>query len=217
MVIFNPGAYGEYPPGDLMLLWVITTSISIFGGLLVHMIGFAVRQVRAFCRWADEIPIDLLRVERYQVFALQPMRYLLILVVFLSVNLIAYQLMTVTSDEFVLVAVQLHLIVPMLFYAWFVMKPIVMLKNRIAEAKAREIEMIQQALSGQREALAHTQIAHVADEFAAPDLMFYEQQINAVWEWPVQGNVQRLTLYILLPPLVWVLAALVERVVDSVL
>ena len=45
--------------------------------------------------------------------------------------------------------------------------------------------------------------------------MMYEQYVKDIWEWPIQGYVQRLVFYVLLPPLAWVLAALVEQIVDS--
>ena len=89
------------------------------------------------------------------------------------------------------------------------------MQRRIASAKHQELLAIREALAGRREALELSQIAGVADEFKTPDLMAYEQQIKNIWEWPIQSYVQRILLYVLLPPLAWILAALVEQIVDT--
>jgi hypothetical protein len=62
---------------------------------------------------------------------------------------------------------------------------------------------------------------------AAPDsaalaelapLLSYKREIAGVSTWPFDiGNVTRFSLYLVIPPLTWVAAALIENLVDSVL
>ena len=217
LLLLYPKTYIDSDFGPLLNLWFQFAGIFIFGVVAVHLVEFCRRQVKAFCSWAGEIDIDLLDIERYQVFTIQPLRYLLITVIFISANVIVFRILSFTNPTFGLLAIQLPLMFAMLAFAYYVAKPIIILRSKIKQAKAHEIDVIRKALAGDRNKLQESQIAHVAAEFAAPDLMIYEQRIQSIWEWPIQGKVQRIALYVLLPPLAWVLAALVERVIDAVL
>ncbi len=96
-------------------------------------------------------------------------------------------------------------------------RPALLVRSRIRATKEAELAAVRRALAGDRSALDATSIRHLAGEFTAPDLLSYEQRIQQIWEWPIQGSVQRILLYVMLPPLAWVLAALVERLVDMAL
>ena len=217
MKIFQPEFYGSAGTGVILREWLLTSALVVSTVLTGHIVGFSYRQIKLFTRWADTADVDLLHIDDYQVYTLQPMRYLLITVIFASLNILAYQVMTYSeSEEQVLLALAPIVSVMLLSVIAFI-KPVAAIRDRIHQKKMLEIEAIRSALGGQREALKNAQIAPVAHEFATPDLMMYEQYIRNIWEWPIQGYVQRILLYVLLPPLAWVLAALVERMVDGLL
>lgn len=217
LLIFQPSAYQSLDPGELLNIWGLCIGVFIYGVIVVHISAFAKRHVDAFCLWAENTEVDLLNMERYQIFTLQPMRYLLITVIFVSMNIVVYQLLKQTLSPTTIISVQLPYIAALIVFIYFIVRPMVIVRNRIKVAKTAEVDIIRRALAGDRERLKESRIAHLASEFSAPDLMLYEQRIQGIWEWPIQGNVQRIGLYILLPPLAWVLAAFVERIVDALL
>ena len=50
------------------------------------------------------------------------------------------------------------------------------------------------------------------------DLLQYRREVNSTSEWPFDvGALSRLALYLIIPPLTWVGAALIENLVDSAL
>ncbi|MBT7371032.1 MAG: hypothetical protein HN816_10315 [Gammaproteobacteria bacterium] len=216
-VIFRLGDYANLGAGDLAYLWLVCVCLAVFNFVLIHLFSFCFRQSRVFCEWAETTSIDLLEMEQYQVFSHQPMRFLLVTVLFLSANLIIFEFLKQGSPLITLILVQLPLVLAILLFLIFVMRPVLIIRRRIALAKSREIIIIKIAILGDRSQLQGSQIRSVANEFKAPDLMQYLDRIEGIWEWPVQGNVQRLTLYGLLPPVAWILAALVERGVDLLL
>lgn len=215
--VFSAAEYARVGAGYAIIGWVVSLTPFLIGIIAVHLFAFLRFQSKVFCALVDEAQIDLLHMEQYEAFALQPMRYLLLLVILISIGIMSYLVLSVTLPEEVMIQflelVFLFFLVP----AVFVMRPVFRLRRRIRNAKRQELETVREALAGNRQVLASSCIAHMADEFNGPDLMVYEQRILGIWEWPVQGLVQRIVLYVLLPPLAWVLAALVERMIDAML
>lgn len=211
----QPAFYTLANAGELMQEWLLNLIVFMSGCLMVNIVFFVYRQMKLFTACARTLDVDLMHTEEAQFFTLQPLRYLLVTVVFVSLNIILYQVLIATeSAESVVLALSPVVLVLVLGNIVF-LKPVIVVKNRIKEIKEREISALREALSGNREALQGSNIARFADEFAAPDLMMYEQYVRDIWEWPIQGYVQRIVFYVLLPPLAWVLAALVEQLVDG--
>jgi hypothetical protein len=42
-------------------------------------------------------------------------------------------------------------------------------------------------------------------------LLTYRMFLDSLWDWPIASHVQKLILYGLLPPLTWVVAAMIEN------
>lgn len=213
--LLDPQYYEVTPLGSIWLEWLVTLSLLLTGVLIVHVVGFSRRQIRLFDRWANDFKVDLMHTDECQVFTLQPMRYLLITVIYASLNIIVYQVLSALGMGEQAFQGQTPLVVLMLVCCLPFIHPVRVIRDRIADIKQREIDAVRVALAGDRSSLANSQIAHISDEFSAPDLMMYEQYVKDIWEWPIQGYVQRLLFYVLLPPLAWVLAALVEQMVDA--
>ena len=153
LLLLYPKTYIDTEFGPVLNLWFQFAGIFVFGVVAVHLVEFCRRQVKAFCSWAGEIDIDLLDIERYQVFTIQPLRYLLITVIFISANVIVFRILSFTNPTFGLLAVQLPLMIAMLAFAYYVAKPIIILRNKIKQAKANEIDVIRRALAGDRNKL----------------------------------------------------------------
>ncbi|XOV86694.1 MAG: hypothetical protein ACFHX7_17200 [Pseudomonadota bacterium] len=47
--------------------------------------------------------------------------------------------------------------------------------------------------------------------------MYYEDRIKNIWEWPFEAHIRRLVIFVLLPPLTWILAAAVEILFENFL
>lgn len=213
--LLSTGYYETTGTGSIILEWVLFLVLMVTGVLVVHLIGFCRRQIALCDDWARTFNIDLMHTDECQVFTMQPMRYLLITVIYVSLNIIVYQVLAALGEGDAAFVGQMPLVAAMMICCIPFIHPVGVVRDRIAEVKQAEILSIRKALAGDRSALEQSQIAHIADEFSAPDLMMYEQYVKDIWEWPILGYVQRLLLYVLLPPLAWILAALVEQVVDA--
>lgn len=180
--------------GTLINEWLLSGTLFLSGVVVLHAIAFCRRQIKVFSNWAEAFEIDLTRTEACQIFTVQPMRYLLIMVIFISLNVIVYQILSETGFADQAFLAQLPLVLMMMLFLIPLIKPVSIIRARIAEAKSNEIKAIRSALAGHREALEGAQIAAIAPEFKVPDIMMYEQYVRDIWEWPVQGYVQRILL-----------------------
>lgn len=96
------------------------------------------------------------------------------------------------------------------------MLPIVAVRSRIFREKAKEIDAVTLAIHGDRDALKNTNIADEADSIARSNLIIYRDLVEWTSEWPItNSSVKRLGIYVIVPLLAWVGAALVERMIDS--
>jgi hypothetical protein len=96
--------------------------------------------------------------------------------------------------------------------------PMMSIRNRISQEKDLELARIQKAMHGDSTALSDSAISRDADHVGFTELVLYRQMIQDVNEWPVDFPIFiRLTIYVVIPLLAWIGAALVERLVDFVL
>lgn len=101
--------------------------------------------------------------------------------------------------------------VPMLLLAALPVWPV---HRRIAAAKRDALSRVQQEI----DALAPPGEPLPADLPALAPLLTYRRELQAVPEWPFDlGVMARLAFYLIIPPLTWVGAALIENLVNAVL
>ncbi|MEX0964746.1 MAG: hypothetical protein WDZ52_11970 [Pseudohongiellaceae bacterium] len=81
------------------------------------------------------------------------------------------------------------------------MMPLITLKSRIAVAKSMEITFVRRALAGDFSGIEHSQFGRKLADFSPADLMYYEDRIKNIWEWPIEAQIRRLVIFGLLPPL----------------
>lgn len=94
--------------------------------------------------------------------------------------------------------------------------PILAVRSRIFREKLREIDAVTLAIQGDRSGLKHTSIADEADTITRSNMIIYRDLVERTSEWPItNSSVKRLGIYVIVPLLAWVGAALVERMIDS--
>lgn len=92
------------------------------------------------------------------------------------------------------------------------------LRRRIRAAKRAEIARVERSIAGDPEALAGSMVAADAERLRLVDLLAYRRELAAVREWPYDSPaLTRFAIVLLLPVASWILAALVERLVDAFL
>ena len=94
--------------------------------------------------------------------------------------------------------------------------PIWPVHRRLAEMKHEQLGDINRQLESRLEAcgedLSSAQLAELAP------LLTYRREVQAAPTWLFDGdNISRLLLYLVIPPLTWIAAALMENLVDSLL
>jgi hypothetical protein len=197
-------------------LWVHAI-VTFWGGIvMIHLLVFLARQYDSFSRLAREVRIDLSDLEDVQIFARPLLRYLLVVILVTVLIGLFYQFTSLSLPQREEVLFRVFIPGELLAFLIIIVfvRPVLIVRDRIKATKINELMQIRKALGGDRSALSLTQIAHIANEFSAPDLMMYQERVTAIWEWPVQQHMQRLAFYILIPPFAWIMAALVERVLD---
>jgi hypothetical protein len=95
--------------------------------------------------------------------------------------------------------------------------PIWSAHRRLKVAKSEELNAIRTRLEQAREGL-DTALEEPVKLAQLNDLLSYRREIMGVSEWPFDlGAVSRLGLYLIIPPLTWVGAALIENLVETLL
>ncbi|MFP6795183.1 MAG: hypothetical protein VB996_18150 [Pseudomonadales bacterium] len=85
---------------------------------------------------------------------------------------------------------------------------------RMRSEKAQELNSINTALSGNSRAL-ESSLLMGEDRRSKNDLRIYRDRITAIKEWPFTDHIRALVLFGILPPLTWVIAALIEILIEG--
>jgi hypothetical protein len=89
--------------------------------------------------------------------------------------------------------------------------PVWILRNRIRDKKLAEMGQITRSLRGDKEAVKTINIHALDAPTTAADLLTHRMFLDSLWEWPIASHLQKLILFGLLPPLTWVVAAMIEN------
>ena len=88
--------------------------------------------------------------------------------------------------------------------------PLYVIYKRISAAKVQELSNIDRGLAGEEGALSGSMIGDQAAAMTAFELLQYKELVHRMWVWPIGPQIQKIVLIGLVPPVTWVLAALVE-------
>jgi hypothetical protein len=103
-----------------------------------------------------------------------------------------------------IVLLAVAVLLPYIYSIWI-------LRNRIRDKKIAEMGQITLALRGDKEAVKTINIHALDAPTTAADLLTHRMFLDSLWDWPIASHVQKLILFGLLPPLTWVVAAMIEN------
>ncbi|MGV0034367.1 MAG: hypothetical protein ACNYPE_05175 [Candidatus Azotimanducaceae bacterium WSBS_2022_MAG_OTU7] len=183
--------------------------------LIVFSIDVVLRQLVCLVRIADKIRIDLLNAEFYSTLANAMVR-LVGLYIFglciLSLSYIAYTEGELGPSEMLLLMMPWYL--PGLIIISLYIIPFNRFKARMHFKKVQELNAINAALAGNFKALENSLLLG-EDHPSKIDLLTYRDRIRAIKEWPFTDRIRALVLFGILPPLTWVIAALIEILIEG--
>lgn len=197
------------PDTQWNLLWGVPL-FGVFWFSLWYVICIVVRMAGGFARIGrDRVRVDLLAVERLAPFMRAGLRLTMLSV--LGLTLIPLQGVLTGRFDIWTALPALCLIAPMTVYV--LLRPMWGVHLAIVQAKQRELARIAEALGYN----AGRELAEVTrEEFAR--LLLYRAEIERASEWPHErSEVHRLLVYVLIPPLAWLGAALFERLVSRLI
>jgi hypothetical protein len=195
----------------------VCLAILFYTVIEVHLVAFCLRQVMVFRRVAKNFQVDLMTTELNNALSNPLIRFLVVSLVATSCGMLIYQIVPFPSLQRRIF--QGGSLAALFLAAMIVvsMVPLFILRARIAVAKQIEITQIRQALKGDFSGVGQSHFGAQLKDFTPADLMYYEDRVKNIWEWPIEAHIRRLVIFGLLPPLTWVLAAAVEVVFESVL
>lgn len=196
---------------------VVFLAIIFYTVVEVHLVAFCLRQVLVFRRIAKNFQVDLMTTELNNALSNPLIRFLMVGLVATSCSMLVYQIVPFPSLQRRML--QGGTVAALFLGAMVIVSlvPLFILKARIAVAKQIEITQIRQVLKGDFSGVSQSHFGPRLTDFTPADLMYYEDRIKNIWEWPIEAHIRRLVIFGLLPPLTWVLAAAVEVVFESVL
>jgi len=182
-----------------MLVWVVMTSV------ISELFQIAL----LFARLARRVRIDLLQPRALTPFA----RVAVISTLAMIGALAAFPLLWLNNGSSALASIPglTAIGIPMLFLFAMPLWPI---HREIAAAKAAEIARLDAEVAAITRG-GHADAAHITE--LAP-LLAYRREIESRHEWPFDTGVSgRLAIYLVIPPLTWVGAALIQHFIEGAL
>jgi len=158
---------------------------------------------------ARTIRIDLVDLQFYSSISDPFVRLVMLLAVLLSATGLAGVLAPEIND----LTIALAILITLLFVPTILLyiAPVWSLRNRIRDAKTEQLELISRSLKGDREAYARVLEIESSSDISKIELLTRQMFVESRWEWPIASHIQRLVLFGLLPPITWILAAIIEN------
>ncbi|MFH1765183.1 MAG: hypothetical protein ABIF09_13425 [Gemmatimonadota bacterium] len=187
---------------------------ALFWVIVFQMLALFFRNAKAFhLLGIHGVRIDLLDVGSLTPFARVAIRNLLIFIGGFAVAPLAL----LQGNQF-LVPLTIGLALTMPCCVALVGIPVYAVHLRLAKAKEEELDRVRRAIRGEREAMEDSPVAEDAGQMTVAGLVMYRRMVEDIQEWPIAASeILRFALYVIIPFLAWVGAALVERAVDAIL
>ena len=185
--------------------WVMGSFASFFGGILTYRVW---SDARSFARLARALPeVDLLEREALLPFARQGLRSAVPGVIFAT-----FFALNLGDEGFWFAASTLGTLVLAQNVAMLLI-PVRGLHERLRSAKREELARVNAAIRGEAGALRGSPLDGRTPALA--DLLAWRRFVESVPEWPIDvSTIGRFALYVGIPLISWVGAALVERMLD---
>ncbi|MFT7043669.1 MAG: hypothetical protein ACJAW7_002431 [Candidatus Azotimanducaceae bacterium] len=196
---------------DLIMSFIIVPISGLALGLSWAII---ISQINSLAHAARHIKIDFLQLNDYAAIANAGVRLFLAVIAWLSIN----TLMMLFVDEPTTTVSMMRLSLVFGFVAAVMLLPYIypvwILRNRIKDKKIAEMAQNTrslQSLRGDDEVMSTISSQGRGASTTTADLLTYRMFLDSLWEWPIASHVQKLILFGLLPPLTWVVAAMIEN------
>jgi len=184
--------------------------------IVLYSADLIVRQLLSLSKITDRVRINLWEREFYSVLANPMARFFALYILGLCV--ITASFLVFTEGEYgagEMLVTMMPWYVPGLVFMSIYLLPYHRFRNRVHVQKMLELNRVSQALAGNaalmRDSPLHVDVANLR----LIDLLTYQDRIRGVREWPFTDRVRGFVLFGILPPLTWVIAALIEIMIES--
>ena len=202
--------FTEYATGGPELIYLFI--LSPLNGLMAGMCcAIAISQIISLTHAARHIKIDFLQLSDYAAIANPGVRVFLCAVPLLSIFPLMMMNVDDPEDADLMMRVSLMIVLLAVALLLLYLYPVWILRNRIKDKKLAEMGQITRSLLGDDDAMSTISIHGRGAPTTTVDLLMHQMFIESRWEWPIASHVQKLILFGLLPPLTWVVAAMIEN------
>ncbi len=187
--------------------------------LVIFCVDIFFRQLLCLNEVCAKIRISLLEADVYAVLANPMLRFLRLYIFGLCIVFTSYTVFTSGELAFtVMLIIVMPFYLPGLFMLALFMFPYNQYKHRIHVAKTIELNHVHRAIvKGDKAHLSSSLIGADAAKLHRVDLMYYEDKIRKIKELPFTDRIRGMLLFGVLPPLTWVIAALIEIFIEGVI
>ncbi len=184
--------------------------------MIILSIDVILRQLISLMTITQKIRIDLLSAEIYSTLANSMVRHVGLYI--FGVCIIALSYITFTAGALgpseMLVAMMPWYLPGLIIISLYLI-PYNHFHRRMHSRKFQELNSISSALAGNQAALGHTLLKDEPRPISKIDLLYYQDRIRAIREWPFTDRIRALVLFGILPPLTWVIAAIIEILIEG--
>ncbi len=185
--------------------------------LIVLCFDVLFRQLICMMRVVKHIRIDLLNADFYSTLANSMVRHVGLQI--FGICLISFSYIIFTEGQLgwlEMMVVMMPWYLPGLVIISLYLVPYNHFRRRVRFHKHQELNCVAAALAGNYRALDHSLLKDEPQPTKI-DLLYYQDRIRAVREWPFTDRIRALVLFGILPPLTWVIAALIEISIEGAL
>lgn len=185
---------------------------------IIFCIDITFRQLAELGKIVEKIQINLLETDSYSTLANPMLRFVGLYIFGLCVITISFLIFTEGEYGFGrMMLIMSPWYLPGLLLMSLYMIPYNLFSKRMRVVKALELNKVSGALRGNRNSLDNSLIASDQANLTKIDLLYYQDRIKKVREWPFTDRLRALILFGILPPLTWVIAAIIEIAIEGAL
>ena len=187
----------------IFIRWVIDSS------LFIHLISMILRHRHWLQGYINnDLKIDLLRVDELNVLSSGFVTWIAVEACVIGLYVLAFAFLKDPNPYELLrifVGTGLIAIIVLLLFT-----PILQTRTKVITAKELERSIATQGLQGIKIKAGDLSITSEGEYYSPTELLSYLHYLDSIWNWPIRRNLAQLGFYALIPPVAWVLSALVE-------
>ncbi|MFT7688799.1 MAG: hypothetical protein ACI9FB_004164 [Candidatus Azotimanducaceae bacterium] len=203
--------------GSAMFIFVLSYYFLEYLFIIFSM-DILARQLGILFKITNSIRIDLLQPDFYSLLGNVMLRFLKLYIFGICVITFSFNIFVDGNlDSGNMLVSLMPFCLPGLIMLGLYMIPYNQFKRRMRITKSIELNHITRAINGDLEHLNSSLISKDASKLTMVDLLYYEDRIKNIKEWPFTDRIRSMIFFGVLPPLTWVIAALIEIFIESVI